>query len=576
MSREKVKPKRQGEPKNLKAGSILADDQECAKRYIEWKNLMDKYNQPEDDDDSMSIDDALDLYGKNDNDEKRTQTVPEALECSEDDEDKENSESDYAALKNQLTTALQRRSTEWKNNGMAKIFNSNFSLSVDYVQRWLENCADGTGKQVTQERATHFTDCDGETQVNVTQRENISILNHTDRKQLASEHSSNYELCGTDQRRVIVQQVEKTTISSFCVVDPRDSNGTGGPISKLPLDSCFANLSTFMPFKIKSLNETLGPLSCEKERVGSQLHRGRTFNSSSLNSGSLISLIENSLQIVPKARIESDLKKKPVKANPKRRVHFKPARKVRQIISDSSESSNLDEDFTSDDDDDTDECPARVSKPMRTVPARMINKIPVMSLCSDSSDDSQCETNAVKPQPSVPSLPADTTIKRLHETGAPLTNGFNHLGNGNKKPPKDQQQQQLMHKENERKYQMPANYRQMLSVNGRCPYKSDGIVIYRPKPIHAGLPRNADRILIKNEDLDLSGIESKLRRKKFDNFSCQSHPNSVLVYYMSDSDHEPYDELPVRNANEDSSDDDDPISNYKTKPCILTYFNEDP
>ncbi|XP_052896774.1 uncharacterized protein LOC128303756 [Anopheles moucheti] len=574
MNREKVNPSNRGKPKNSNDGTILADDKVFANRYIEWKYLMDKFNQTEEDDDGMSIDDALVLYGTNDEDEKRTEAAQEALECSEDEEDKANSKSDYAALEDQLTTALQRRSTEWKNNGMEKIFNSNFSLSVDYVRSWLEDCEHGTAKQMTQERATHFTEYDGNTQMDVTHQENISILNHKDRKQLASELSSNYELCSSDQRRVIVHQVEKTTISSFLVVDPRDCNRTDGPIPKLPLDSYFGNISTFKPFKFPNRIETLGSLSCGKDRLGKQLHGSRTINSSSFNSRSLISLMENSLQIVPKTRVESGLSKKHIKPNLKRRVNFKPFRKV-HIIRDSSESSNSDEDFAPDDSEE--ECPARDSKATRTVPVRAMKKKPVTSnpssLCSGSSDNSQRQTNAAIPKASVPSLPADIIIKKQKETRAPLINGLSQAGNGNEQPPKDQQQ---FVQTNERKYQMPDNYRHMLSVNGCCRYKTDGTIIYRPKPIHAGLPKDAERILLKAEDLDLSGIKSNLRRKKFDNFSCQTHPNSVLVYYMSDSDDEQSDALPVRNADEDSSDDDDPILNYKPKLCILTYFNEDP
>ncbi|XP_049282617.1 uncharacterized protein LOC125763447 [Anopheles funestus] len=556
MNREEAKPKRDREMESLNDGSILPDDKELANRYIEWKNLFDKYNKPNEDEDGMAIDDAIQRYAEADgNDQKYTQ-LEEALECSTDDDDKACSKSDYAALKNQLTSAVKKRNTEWKNNGMEEIFNSNFSLGVDYVQKWLADHEHGTAKQVTQERETRFTEYNGKSQMDVTHRENISILNDTDRKQLTSEHCSNYEFCDNDQRRVIVHQVEKTTISSFITVDPSQSNGTGGTIPKLPMNSFFGNV--FTPFKYPHTVEKRKPLTNGKFSAVKQLHGRTTANNSIFDSGTLISLMENSLKIVPKSCVANDVRKKSQKPYRKRRVHFKQSKTKRQIVSDSSESS--DSETSSKADDSEEELQPNISKLPCSMPVRVNSKeqsIRCISLLSESSDNSLCETKVDPPSP---------------PTGTTLRNDSTYTDKGNEKLSKDIRESAPT--QTGQKYPMPANYRQMLAVNGRCRYKTDGTIIYRPKPIHAGLPKDAEKIVIQTQDLDLSGIKSNDRRKKFANFSCQAHPNSVLVYYMSDSDDELFDALPVRDSDEDSSEDDDPILSYKPQLCILTFFND--
>uniref|UniRef100_A0A182LRR5 Uncharacterized protein n=1 Tax=Anopheles culicifacies TaxID=139723 RepID=A0A182LRR5_9DIPT len=548
MSREKAKPKQNCKTQSSDHGSILPEDKEIAKRYIEWKNLLDKYNKTDEvEDDGMSIEEVIQLYEKDD-EEQYTQ-ADEALECSEEDDDKDSSKGDYAALKNEMTTALQERNAEWKTNGMDEIFNSNFNLSVDYVQRWLGECEQGTGRQVTRARETRYTEYDGKTQMDVTHRENISILNNTERKQLTTEHSSNYEFCDPNQRRVIVHQIEKSTISSYIT---SDSNGTGNGTLTLPFDSFFGNVSSFTPFKLPNHIPSLKALTCSKDQYGKQLQKGRTINTNALDGSSLIKLMENSLKIVPKSQVENDIKNKAPRRGPTRKVRFKATKKIRQLMSDSSESSDSDQ--TSEDSNSSSK-----SSPKRR-PTHVTNKRSTRLF--SSSDTSP----AVSP----------ASITRANETNTSSTHGASKSGNGyelkssidsHQPPRKDTQHEQ-------QQYPMPTNYRQMLSVNGHCPYKTDGTIIYRPKPIHQGLSRaDAGRIIIQKKDLDLSGIKSALRRKKFDNFSRQMHPNSVLVYYMSDSEDEPINTTVNRDSDDDSTDDDDPILRNKPQLFVLSFFN---
>uniref|UniRef100_A0A182VUV9 Uncharacterized protein n=1 Tax=Anopheles minimus TaxID=112268 RepID=A0A182VUV9_9DIPT len=537
MNRAQPKPKRNGESKSA---NILPEDEEIAKRYIEWKQLLNKYdNTNEGEDDGIPIEDLLELYEEAD--DEQYEEVDQALECSDDDNDKDCPQSDYAALQKEVAGALKERSVVWKNNGLDNLFSSDFSLSVDCVQRWLGECEHGTGRQVTQERETRFTEYDGRTQKNVTHRENISIMNERTRQQLSSEHNSNYEFCDSNQRTVIVHQLEKSTISSFITVDPRESNGTGcGTIPKLPMHSFFGNVSTFTPFKLPNNVPSQRPTTAGKGRFGRQLTEGRVINTSSFDSSSLIRLMENSLKIVPKSVVANDIKNKQLRSVPStRRVRFKLSKNPRKRVTESSDSSDSDQSLRDSESSGNSSSPKRRSVRVTKKPQYTSNPVrrPKKKIESSSSDSWSPNSKS--------------------RTATSSTNDEKRMDTRN----------------NQHQYLMPSNYRKMLSVNGHCPYQMEGIIIYRPKPIHQGLPRDAGNILIQTKDLDLSGIKSNLRRKKFDNFSRRLHPNSVLVYYMSDTDEDSMTTSVGRNLHDDSSD-DDPILRVKPQLCVLSFFND--
>uniref|UniRef100_A0A182T3M2 Uncharacterized protein n=1 Tax=Anopheles maculatus TaxID=74869 RepID=A0A182T3M2_9DIPT len=283
----------------------------------------------------MTIDDLIEMIDEDDAANKNKLPIQEeAYECSDDDDDEEKNSDKFDALQKQVTTALQERTATWKRNGLEQICNSDFSLSVDFVQKWMKECELGTGKQVSKERETRFTEYNGKTQIDVTHRENVSVLHETERKQLTAEHSADYEFNGHDQRRVVVHQVEKTTISSYLTVDPNVSNEA---MLQLPLDSFFGNITCYTPFKIPAAIEQFRNSCRDNRKVQQQIPR--KINIGSSGSGTLSYVLENSLKLVPISRVEDVLQKKPQSRAP--RVRFKPTKKMqfrRRAIETSSSS----------------------------------------------------------------------------------------------------------------------------------------------------------------------------------------------------------------------------------------------
>uniref|UniRef100_A0A182UUE8 Uncharacterized protein n=1 Tax=Anopheles merus TaxID=30066 RepID=A0A182UUE8_ANOME len=499
MALNNPKPASNRKSKSPKAESVFPDDKTIANRYITWKNLLDKYNkQFENDEDGLTLDDAVDLYGEADKEtDDQQQTVEEAIESSDDDDDasdKENEQSgSYAALKDQLQVALKQRTAEWKCNGMEQIFNSNFSLSVDHVQRWLQQgCQPGTGKQITQERETRFTEYDGSAQMDVTHKENVSILNETAKQQYETENRSSCVYSDSNRsKRVIVHQVEKTIISSYLTIEPEGGNGPPGTVSRLDLNSLVESIPNIMPFKMPA---QLSKPSA-RDRIMMLAKKGSSskgVNIDALKKTNLGSVLKSALKSVPKTRVTDDVKNRSKSGNQQQkqqhRVQFKPTKKTGNH-----------------------------------------HQTPV--------------TNAKK---------------------APAPKPSTENGQNPTPPPSETVQ-----------YPLPDYYHQMLTRNGRCQYKTQGIVIYRPKQTHPDRPSGqpSSKICISTQDLDLSGIKSSVRRKKFDDFTRLAHPNATLVYYESEDE-----AMPVGDSDDsDRSDDDedDPILNFKPELCILAFLNDD-
>lgn len=524
MSRPKATPASKTKTKNVATSSFLPDDQEIANRYVVWKNLLDKYNRPGmNDEDGFALEDVLQMYGKDDEEgeyaAKNIHRGDEALECSEDDDENISSSRrarEYEEMKNKYTNELQERSERWKSNGMERIINSDFSLSADSVLRWVESAAAGTGKQVTHERETHFTEFNDNTQMDVTRRENVSILNESNRKQVMAENSSNYAFTDNSRRRVIVRHVEKRTVSSYVTIESPQSNTTIPP--HLEMGTLLQSLPAFTPFK-----QPYPVASCR------------------LPNACLTELVN----VVPKSCIKN-VPKNQTQPAVQRKVSFKPAKRKkcqRMRIESSDSSENEDENYT-----------------------------PVSSSRSNSS-----RSNSTSKKKTVPSCKNTSSVSK-QPTGDENPVNMKLYPVVCLKNCADEQKVRSSEPKPQRKeaasceYPMPENYRQFHTVNGRCP-NSAGIVIYRPKPMHRTLPKEAEQICIRRQDLDLSGIESMAKREKFANFCRLAPPNATLVYYMSESE----DEADAPDADDEhdvSWDDDDPILTYKP-PCVLTFLNNE-
>ncbi|XP_040169694.1 uncharacterized protein LOC120904041 [Anopheles arabiensis] len=610
MALNNPKPASNRKLKSPKAESVFPDDKTIANRYITWKNLLDKYNkQFENDENGLTLDDAVDLYGETDKEtDDQQQTVEEASESSDDDDasDKENEQSgsSYAAFKDQLQVALKQRTAEWKCNGMEQIFNSNFSLSVDHVQRWLQQgCQPGTGKQITQERETRFTEYDGSAQMDVTHKENVSILNETAKQQYATENSSSCVYSDSNRsKRVIVHQVEKTIISSYLTIEPEGASGPSGTVSRLDLNSLVESIPNITPFKMPmQLSKATPRDRIMKFAKGGSSSKG--VNIDALKKTNMGSMLKSALKSVPKTRVIDDVKNRSKSGNQQqkqqRRVQFKPTKKVksgRTIILDSSESSGSESSAS------TTESKTRTSTPYarkHTVSDHLKNAL------------KQMENSKTAPKAADKQLPATKDAKRANftkrivssasslsstsstldsddsELDKPLIPPAKQTGNHHQTPvtnakkapapkPSTVNGQTPTPSPSETvQYPLPDYFHQMLTRNGRCQYKTQGIVIYRPKQTHpdraSGQP--SSKICISTKDLDLSGIKSSVRRKKFDDFTRLTHPNATLVYYESEDE-----AIPLSDSNDSDcsdDDDDDPILNFKPELCILAFLNDD-
>lgn len=542
------------------------------------------------------------MYGETDKEtDDQQQTVEEASESSDDDDasDKENEQSgsSYAALKDQLQVALKQRTAEWKCNGMEQIFNSNFSLSVDHVQRWLQQgCQPGTGKQITQERETRFTEYDGSAQMDVTHKENVSILNETAKQQYEMEnHSSCVYSDSNRSKRVIVHQVEKTIISSYLTIEPEGASGPPGTVSRLDLNSLVESIPNITPFKMPT---QLSKASA-RDRI-MQLAKGgsssKGVNIDALKKTNVGSILKSALKSVPKTRVIDDVKNRSKSGNQQQkqqhRVQFKPTKKVKRgrTILDSSESSGSESSAS------TTESTIRTSTPYarkQTVSDHMKNTFKQMenSKTAPKAADKQLpatkeRSNFTKRSSSVSSTSStldsdDSELDKPLIPSAKQTNNHHQtpVTNAKKvptlKPSAENGQTPTPSPSETVQYPLPDYFHQMLTRNGRCQYKTQGIVIYRPKQTHpdraSGQP--SSKICISTKDLDLSGIKSSVRRKKFDDFTRLTHPNATLVYYESEDEAIPVSDSDDSDCSDD--DDDDPILNFKPELCILAFLNDD-
>ncbi|XP_041775903.1 uncharacterized protein LOC121595765 [Anopheles merus] len=607
MALNNPKPASNRKSKSPKAESVFPDDKTIANRYITWKNLLDKYNkQFENDEDGLTLDDAVDLYGEADKEtDDQQQTVEEAIESSDDDDDasdKENEQSgSYAALKDQLQVALKQRTAEWKCNGMEQIFNSNFSLSVDHVQRWLQQgCQPGTGKQITQERETRFTEYDGSAQMDVTHKENVSILNETAKQQYETENRSSCVYSDSNRsKRVIVHQVEKTIISSYLTIEPEGGNGPPGTVSRLDLNSLVESIPNIMPFKMPA---QLSKPSA-RDRIMMLAKKGSSskgVNIDALKKTNLGSVLKSALKSVPKTRVTDDVKNRSKSGNQQQkqqhRVQFKPTKKVKcgRTILDSSESSGSESSAS------TTESKTRTSTPYarkHTVSDHVKNTLKQMenSKTKAKAADKQLPATKVTANFTKRNVSSASSLSSTSSTldsddselAKPLIPPAKQTGNHHQtpvtnakkapapKPSTENGQNPTPPPSETVQYPLPDYYHQMLTRNGRCQYKTQGIVIYRPKQTHPDRPSGqpSSKICISTQDLDLSGIKSSVRRKKFDDFTRLAHPNATLVYYESEDE-----AMPVGDSDDsDRSDDDedDPILNFKPELCILAFLNDD-
>ncbi|XP_050094587.1 uncharacterized protein LOC126577179 [Anopheles aquasalis] len=179
---------------------------------------------------------------------------------------------------------------------------------------------------------------------------------------------------------------------------------------------------------------------------------------------------------------------------------------------------------------------------LTVAPRTALHSITVKQLANERSDENGLNKKTA----------ADTALQKPNTTNTELTGT---------KPNNDQH------------YYMTATMKEQLKIGGRFRYRLQGMVIYRPKQIKLDAPVT-ERIRITRENLDLGAIEDEKKREKFSNFLYSIHPNSTMVYYMSEDEEEP--EAANDGDGSESEDEDDPILTFRPKVCVFEIPYEGP
>ncbi|XP_053677630.1 uncharacterized protein LOC128727717 [Anopheles nili] len=597
-SLECVSPK--AKSKRPVISEVLPNDQKLANRYVVWKNLIDKYSKVDGNDEELDIDEAIERYvGKKRDEEESSEEEPENNVIEVDECSSSDSSTDYDDVREELAEAKKKRISRWKENGMEKVFTTDFTVNVEAVMQWFDNCQLGEGKTLSQERETHFTEMTDNSQMNVTCKTNISLLNDDWRKQISTANTTNYEFAEKADRKIIVRQVEKRTISSFIPSMPHTPYNAvqHRPDFDLMFDSNF--LSHSMPgfglpkpltqFKHIELGQPL--LSAMKKSTVVPKDAPQSSRKESAQDVGFESHGKNIFEL-----------KKNNNSKVCKQVRFKPSKKkpLKRLPSESSSTDSDDDNvpiinlITSCANRSNHSCATlrdqytknksnssksnTILAKNKTLNPNKLNEKSTQSKMNQPLKSSSNETNGVLSKDLAKLILTDICKPTANQVSTHSMNNKSTLNN-HSCVAKDRDVS-IQKAYNNRNYPMPADYRHQLSINGRLPYKTQGTVVYRPKSIHQSLPRNAAKICINSNDLDLNAVTCPSRRKKFENFNRLIHPNSTLVYYMSESDEEPESKekaLSVKSNAQDemSEDDDDPILTFRPQLCILTFFNDD-
>lgn len=459
---------------------------------------------------------------------------------------------DYKDAQKQLTVAVQKRSEQWKCNGLDKILNDVcFKLSTTDVEDWLKQNCPNSSKQLAMDRETRVTAHDGDSTMDLTQKSNLTIQNHPNQQCVSAMNSSNYEVSG-GTKKIVIHQVETTTLTTVATVFAEGSNGATLSFGSFPgFDmKALPSFEGFQGFKIHnplselryiSLKAPQAKVSAVKDvaRASNAARKGNTDNRSNGNE-------------------KPDGKQS---TNKPSRVVQKPPKKMtsRNAPHDSEDEENMPIVISSS----SDESVGEVQSP----PNHGTNGQNILTSSKSKSKASECAPRTLGPKNrTVSNGPRSVAKEATNEETIVISTSSEDSPS---KPssdltkPKTQPQSQPAARKGilpecpkvsvqSEKYFMSLDCQKRLTVGGHCRYSTEGTVIYRPRRIQANLPQDAKKIEITKQDLDLSAVASESKRKKFENFKRRIHPNSTVVYYMSDSEAD--DEL--------SDDDDDPLAAF--------------
>uniref|UniRef100_A0AAG5D9X0 Uncharacterized protein n=1 Tax=Anopheles atroparvus TaxID=41427 RepID=A0AAG5D9X0_ANOAO len=598
----------------IDVSKLLPDDNEIVSQNVLFRKLLSKYSDKDKNKDELGLpmDEALKQYRSDDDED--SSLASDVL--SDNDAIESDSSYDYKDAQKQLTLAVQERSEQWKNNGLDKILNDvSFKLSTTFVEDWLKQQYPNSNKQMAMDRERRVTSHDGDSTMDLTQKSNLTIQNRPNQQCISAMNSSNYEVSGS-KKKIVIHQVEKTTLTTVATIFGEGTNGATlslGSFSGIDLQG-LSSFEDFKGFKIPNPVSELKYLSMKEPNPKASDGKDVVHANNAVCKGNTIN---RSISIEQKDGKQSTNKPRRVMQKPPKKMTSKTALNdsddeenkplvkhhethTQSVCKPSRVVRNLPKKMTSKGALDDEE------NPLKTVKHHETNKKPTgrsrRLRISSSSDESvrkvQFPANQRKlvngtndqnilkssKSKSKASECAPSTLRSKNKTVANSTKSVaneetnesivlsssskvSHQPSCDLKTAETQPKLQSDVRKGvlpetpevsvqSEKYIMSLDCQKRLTVGGHCRYNIEGTVIYRPRRIQANLPKDAKKIEITKQDLDLSAVASESKRKKFENFKRRIHPNSTVVYYMSDS------EADEKEDDEQSDEDDDPLASF--------------
>ncbi|XP_049533706.1 uncharacterized protein LOC125950095 [Anopheles darlingi] len=643
---------------------VLPEDEKIISRNLAWRKIVERYSKAGsgDDDEGILISDLVQHDLASDD---VLSDESSASEVSEDDTSySDSSDDDFEENKQQLAVAVKARTNQWKESGLIKLFEDNFTLGTKEALNWVQQCKAGQGKAIEREQETRFTEIDGDKTLDVSCKRNVSVLNQNGTQKFASINNSNVEMKHGTGKRIIFQQTERTLTTIFDVtacstmdlsLPPSFLSFSNMSAKNIPSILSIQNLSTSKPKPSRKVifKPPKPPKKCYrkepndhsqqrtvtiKEIPAKQVANKQTepiiISSADSDSGKSDSLspekvgkplkqkqvtfkLLESPEHAPNDRSQQNKEKAP--ANPSKQV-TKTHTKATAICSTESVNNELPGDTIKP----FNQKQINVSKPKPTAScdgsqkqntyntrtskqnitaikgnfgvkcdSSIKPKIKPQKKPTDSCSDSTVSLGVlVKPKeqsiaPSVPpklkqQVSARSDESRMQSKGETdtvmLRRNYKAEKSSTESKPTGKSQiaapTETKSGNDNQRYYMTETMKTQLKIGGRFRYQLQGMVIYRPKQINHDAPAT-ERIRITREHLDLGGIADEKRRQKFNNFLYNIHPNSKIVYYMSEDEDEP--EAEDNDAEDsESEDEDDPILTFRPKVCVFEIPYEKP
>ncbi|ETN68010.1 hypothetical protein AND_000162 [Anopheles darlingi] len=224
---------------------VLPEDEKIISRNLAWRKIVERYSKAGsgDDDEGILISDLVQHDLASDD---VLSDESSASEVSEDDTSySDSSDDDFEENKQQLAVAVKARTNQWKESGLIKLFEDNFTLGTKEALNWVQQCKAGQGKAIEREQETRFTEIDGDKTLDVSCKRNVSVLNQNGTQKFASINNSNVEMKHGTGKRIIFQQTERTLTTIFDV--------TAGSTMDLSLPPSFLSFSNMSAKNIPSI-----------------------------------------------------------------------------------------------------------------------------------------------------------------------------------------------------------------------------------------------------------------------------------------------------------------------------------